>query len=354
MPTASHKLLATSAVGLFALVTAAQAQDATVTIAAYSGIFQDNYETAVIEPFMAANPDIEVSYYPMSNSAEMLGTLRAQKGSPQVDVVIMDVSVAKAATDEGLYAPLDRDSVPNIADVYPEGLVEGVNGAAVTFDNLVLLYNTGEIETPPTSWRALWDEAYDGMVVIPAAPDIQGTSLTVIANRMAGGPPYTESVEPGIALLGELAPRVQTWAPTPDPYLPIMNGSATVGIGWNARAQNYADQSEGSMGVALPEEGSVFQINTISVVEGSANAEAARRFMDYTLSPQAQKAFTETMFYAPSNQKAADIISPEALDRTAATPERRERMIPIDWLEIAKIRNDITEQWRRQIIAKSR
>ena len=92
----------------------------TVTLAAYSGIFQDHYTKAVVEPFMKANPDIKVEFYGMPNSAQMLGTLRAQKAAPQIDVVIMDVSVSKAATDEKLFDKIDESVSKNVADLYPD------------------------------------------------------------------------------------------------------------------------------------------------------------------------------------------------------------------------------------------
>ncbi len=44
-------------------------------------------------------------------------------------------------------------------------------------------------------------------------------------------------------------------------------------------------------------------------------------FANYALSREAQKAFTERMFYAPTNIKAE--IAPAALARTASSPENR-------------------------------
>ena len=95
------KCLAVTALALTLSAPAAIAQQKTVTLMAYSGIFQERYTKAVVEPFMKANPDIKVEFFGMPNSAQMLGTLRAQKAAPQADVVIMDVSVSKAGTDEG-------------------------------------------------------------------------------------------------------------------------------------------------------------------------------------------------------------------------------------------------------------
>lgn len=58
----------------------------TVTFLGYSGLFQERYTKAVIEPFMAANPDIKVDYFPQQGSSAMLGSLRAQKAAPQSEI----------------------------------------------------------------------------------------------------------------------------------------------------------------------------------------------------------------------------------------------------------------------------
>jgi putative spermidine/putrescine transport system substrate-binding protein len=54
------------------------------------------------------------------------------------------------------------------------------------------------------------------------------------------------------------------------------------------------------------------------------------------------------MFHAPVNKNAQ--ISPE-LAHTAATPKQLS-MLDVDWLEIAKIRDGISEQWRRRVLTR--
>jgi putative spermidine/putrescine transport system substrate-binding protein len=332
----------------------AHAQDTsvsgTVTLAAYSGIFQDNYQKAVVEPFMKKFPNVKVTFYPFPNSAQMLGALRAQKGSPQFDVALLDVSIAKVGTDEDLFAPLDPKAIPNIADLYDLATAPGVHGRAVTFDHLTLIYNTKAIPQAPTSWNALWDKSLSGKVAIQGIPDIQGIALTIMANKIAGGGDPAAGLDKGIARMVELAPLVQTWEPKPDVYTPIINGTAAIGIGWNARSQFYHDESKGVLGAVLPKEGSVFQINVLNLVKGSPNQKAAETFINYALGPEAQKSFTETMFYAPTNKKAE--ISKAALDRTAAG--FMANMVAVDWIAMAKARDKLTEQWRRQVLPASR
>lgn len=318
-----------------------------VTLLMYSGVVQDNYTEAVVEPFMEKYPDIEIEYVPAESSSEMLATLRTEKSAPVTDVAVMDISVAATGNDEGIFQPLDPEQVPNLADIAEQGKVEDNYGPAVTFDNLVLLQNTDEVPEESTSWEALWSEEVAGEVVVDAAPDIQGLSLMMIMNEIEGSD-YTESVDAGVERLSDLAPDVQTWAPNPDPYTMITNGSASMGIGWNARAQFYSDESDGKLGVSIPDEGSVFQINTINLVEGSDSPKAAQTFINYALSPEAQAAFTEQMYYAPTNTKTE--VSPEAQKRTASTPERQREMLDIDWSYVAGQNDAWTEMWRREIL----
>ncbi len=332
------------------LATTGAAAQQTLTVMGYSGLFQERYTKAVVEPFMRANPGIKVDFYGMPNSAQMLGILRAQRAAPQADVVIMDVSVSKAATDEKLLAKIDEATSPNVKDLYPDARVPGIDGVGVTFDDLVLLYNTDRVTTPPTSWMDLADPQYKGMVAFNGMPDIQGLSLVAILDKARGGADYLRNVEKGIAALGEIAPNVQTWDPKPEVYPVIISGQAAIGLGWNARAQVNADTSGGKLGIVLPREGTVFQINTINQIAGGPDKDAAVKFIDYALSPEAQKAFTEAMFYAPINAKAQ--ISQAASARTAV--RSMDKVIPIDWIALASVRNAITEQWRRKVLPLSR
>ena len=163
------------------------------------------------------------------------------------------------------------------------------------------------------------------------------------------GEDYTQTVEQSAAKLAELAPAVQTFDPKPDSYTLVINGSVALATGWNARAQYYADQSAGKLGVILPKEGSILQINTINLIKGSKNEAAAKAFINYALSPEAQAAFTEAMFYAPVNAKA--VVSPEATARTVSG--QLDKMLPLDWAWAATKSEQWNQIWKRQIISAS-
>lgn len=343
--------LAAAALALLAGPALAQApqQGGRMTLQAYAGIFRDNYSQVVVQPFASAS-GTQVQYFEGGTSAQMLGTLRAQRADPQIDVVIMDVTTAAIACAEGLVERINPADFPVLAELDQQARDSGgACGPAVTYDHLVMVYDTRAVSPAPTRFAAMWDPQHRGRVALSAPPNIQGLALTAILAHSAGGD--WRNVGAAMPRLRELAPSVQTFDPNPDGYTLILNDQVRFATGWNARAQLYRDQSQGRIGVVLPEEGTVFQINTINIVAGAKNRAQAAAFFRHALSAEAQKAFTERMFYGPTNTRAQ--ISPEAMGRTALAPEFRNRVIPLDWTEMVRLRDGWNQRWRREVIAAS-
>src|SRR5690606_20121444 len=104
---------------------------------------------------------------------------------------------------------------------------------------------------PPTSIADLWGPEYKGEIAW--ASGTMDMLMPLIAFNKSLGGDYLQNIDLAIDKLAELAPSVQTWAPTPDVYTVVMNGSAKVGFGWNSFAQYYADLSNGKLGIVAPE-----------------------------------------------------------------------------------------------------
>lgn len=329
----------------------AQTLSGQITLMSYAGIFQDNYTKAVIEPFLQAHPGVKVNYVPGGTSAQMVGSVRAQKADPQTDVAIMDVTTSSIGNLEGLFEKLSLSEFPVLNELLPEARAAGGEfGPAVTFDHLVIVQDAA-LNPQIAKLADLWRPDLKGHIALAAPPNIQGLALTAMTEKMEGGD-YRKSIDAAMKKLKELAPGVNTFDPNPDGYSLILNGVAKVATGWNARAQLYSDQTNGKIKALLPPEGSVFQVNTINLTAGSKNRAAAAAFVAHALSQGAQKAFTERMFYAPTNAKAD--VDAKALARTAASPENRARMIPVDWNEVLKVRDQWNNRWRREVISAAR
>ena len=328
-----------------AFATAAHAE--TATLMSYSDApFQDNYGAAVLAPYNKLGAANQVGFYGSISSATMLGELRTQKTNPQLDVVILDTTIAAIACAEGLIEKITPEMLPEMKDLDPAAIDSNGCGPGVTFDHLVIAYDTKRVTPAPTSLSVLADPKWKGRTSLAAPPNIQALALTAILAQANGGDWH--KADGAFDVLKTMAPDVQTYDPQPDGYTLLLNNTLDFTTGWNARTQLFHNRSDGEVGVMLPKEGTVLQINTINLVKGAPHRDAALAFMRYALSPAAQAAFTERMFYGPTNLKAN--VSPDAAARTAADPANKARVIPVDWNEMVKLRDAWTQKWRREII----
>jgi putative spermidine/putrescine transport system substrate-binding protein len=324
-------------------------EEATLNVSWGGGALHDNYLKAVVEPFMAENPNITVNLLEASNSAEQLGQLRAERASPSLDVVIMDITVAQVAYGEDLFQGLDPSKVPNVADLDPQAQFPDGQGAGVTFDAFVLNYDPTKVSPAPTSWKELLDPKWNNQSAGWPPPDLEGIFLTVAVNT-ALGHDYKATIDPALDALRAASANFQTWNPTPDTYPMIVDGTLSLAPGYNARAQLSADENPGRIATAYPSEGIVFQINRINLVAGSKNADAAQAFIDYALSPEAQAAFAQAMYYAPTNTKAKTLLPTDVLDRTA-TAEGLE-VITLDWPFIIQNRDAWEQAFKEKVLSQ--
>jgi putative spermidine/putrescine transport system substrate-binding protein len=348
MPPTRRRLLLGAAATL-ATPHIARAARRRMTVGAFDDVFQTNYEQAVVEPFRRAHPDIDVSYYPVTNSEQLVSLLRMSRAGPPVDVALLELTAARGATMIGVLAPLSRE-MPEFAGVPAGMFIPGVAGLPVMIDCLAIAYAPARVVPPPRAWRALWEQNVGGPITLNAAPDPAGLAFTLVANALFGSENYQKSFAGGIDAIRLIAPRVVTWYPLPDVYGAIIDGVASLGVAWNARGQMLAGTrlGEGKLAMALPREGSVPQVITINLAAGSRIPDAARAFIAYTLSPEAQQATATRLFYGPVN--SAGLVPPAVLARTAAAPDQRERMMEVDWTRVMEMSDDITREWRRRII----
>jgi putative spermidine/putrescine transport system substrate-binding protein len=230
--------------------------------------------------------------------------------------------------------------------VAPWGRLPENHGAALTTDNLAIVYNTKQLKTAPKSIADLWNPEYRNRLTLPIA-DTRGVALIPILDRMAGTD-YKATIDPAIAKLKTLAPAVQTWDPQPEVYTAIRAGSSAIGVAWNARGQYTKDISQGEVDVAIPSEGTVSQINTINLVGNAPNAQAAQLFINYALSVEAQTKFPESSFYGPTNSKVK--LSEAVAKRIYGDAKIQNQVIHLDWAWLSERYAGWVQRIKREVI----
>jgi putative spermidine/putrescine transport system substrate-binding protein len=129
----------------------------------------------------------------------------------------------------------------------------------------------------------------------------------------------------------------------------VQSGEVDLSICWNGRAQYLHDTQGGVIGIAAPKEGSIGQTNTINLVEGSKNAEAAQLFINYALSAEAQATFAEKSFYGPVNSKVQ--LADDVAQRIYGSKEAQAAQMTLDWPWIAGVYSEWIQRINREVIA---
>ncbi len=317
-----------------------------LNLVAYASVWQEQFQKAVIDPFVKLHPGVTVHYLAKRSSAEMLSALQAEGATPTTDVAIMDQSVANAANAARIFQPFTTKDVPNLAHVQKQFLTPGNYGPVDMADAVALLYDKSVFSKAPTSWNTYWDKKYSGRVAMVDPPSALGIDLTAIVSTMQGED-YHTSIDKAIARLKDLAPSVQSWLPNPDEYQTIITGQTVLSIGQNGRGQYYADQSGGKLGLVIPKEGTAYQLNTVNLRKDAPHEKVAKAFIDYSLSPAAQRAFAAALFYAPSIDNA-DL--PAEVQKRVVRTDGSVKVVDLDPTFVASIRDQWTDRWKREVI----
>ena len=330
-----------------AFVSPASSLGGTITVMGYPGDFRAKFTRHIIGPFERQFPNVRVSYFEGGNSAQMVGLLRSQRNDPQIDVAIIDASVTASVNQEGLFRPLTDAELPNLRELLPEAtrFTRGF-GPACTFDSYCLLYDTTRVRL--RSLAQWWEPASRGHLGFAAPPNIQGIALTLLVNRMMGGD-YKQSVDPAFAKLKELAPSVRTFHPNPNGLTLVLTGAVSLSTSWNAGSQQRRDEVGGTLGILIPPEGAIVIMDTVNVINGTRQLDAALAFANYVISARAQQAFAEATYYGATN--ARSIVRDDVLRRSVGNPVLQARIAPVDWAFVSPLRDEWTERWRRHVIA---
>lgn len=271
-----------------------------ITIATFGGSFLEAVEVCHIPAFESATGAAVETV--LGNSVQHAASVRAMGANADYDVVYIDDSAAMQLKAEGLLHPMDRAGLKSADELDPRAF--GPDDSFVVFMTgaTALAYNPELVETPPTSWRDLFDEKYKGRVAIGDVTGTAGWQFLLAVNKMRGG--SLDDVTPGIEAIKPLARDAVVQYTQADQLLALFaRGEVAMAPWYPDRAGSAADQGL-SIAVAYPKEGAVGIRPTLLIPKGSGRKDLAAAFIDIVLSKEAQECFAENKYAGPINLKA--------------------------------------------------
>jgi iron(III) transport system substrate-binding protein len=326
---------ATACAALAMLVATAQADEITV----YTSYEEDEL-AAFLEAMKEDLPDLEVNVLRLS-TGDLGARMLAEASNPQHDVIwgwavthMVDPRILEMLEP---YQPAGIEKVPErFRD--PEGRWFAVTGymAAFCVNNEVL---ERENLPMPTSWEDLLDPVYKGQVVMPN-PASSGTGYLQIASllQMKGeekGWQFLEALDENIAQYIKSGSR---------PCNVASEGEYAIGASFALRAiKNIVEGYPITM--VIPAEGAGHELEAHGLMRTSQNKEAAKRFLDWTLSDRAVQEYYDwkeivTISGGSMPQNFKDAGLPDDIGSV---------MYDMDYAWSAENREAILERWQRDI-----
>jgi len=329
----SKKLLATTAIVLCA-TSSAFADSLTV----YSALEEE--EIAIyLDAAKAAMPDLEIDVLRLS-TGKLGARLLAEAGNPQADLIwgwavtaMMDPQVLELMT------PVEIAGVDALAPEFRDA--DGRWFAQIGYMGAFCV-NTDRLESRglpmPTSWADLTAPEFEGEVLMPD-PNESGTGYLHVNAVL-----QTLGLEAGWAQLASVDPNMAQYTSSGSkPCKSARTGEYTVGISLAFTAIQSIEEGY-PLQMVFPSEGVGYELEASGVLASSDQQDAAKRFLDWTMSDEAIALFREhkalvTLAGGEQSEAGSNAGLPADISSVLA---------PVDFVESAGRQTEIKAEWRER------
>jgi len=310
------------------MMCAAQAMAATdLTVVSFGGANKAAQEKAFYSPWeKAGNGKIIAGEY----NGEM-AKVKAMVDTKSVSWDLVEVESPELARgcDEDMFEELDP-ALFGDKSKYVSGAISHC-GAGFFVWSTVLAYNADKLASAPTGWADFWNtEKFPGKRGLR-----KGAKYTLEFALMADGvaPKDVYKVlaskdgqDRAFKMLDKLKPSIQWWEAGAQPPQFLQSGDVVMSSAYNGRIAAVAKESK----LKVVWTGGVYDFDAWAIPKGSKNAEAAKKFIAYSLQPEQQKTFSENIAYGPANTDAVKLLSAETLEKMPTTEENIKDQVQID------------------------
>jgi iron(III) transport system substrate-binding protein len=293
--------------------------------------------------FEERRPDLDVRWLDMG-SQEVLDRVRSERANPQADIWFGGPhTIFARGAAEGLLEPYR----PSWADaIVPGGADPEARFFAAYLTPAVLVYNTDALsaDEAPRDWDDLLDPRFRGRVLI-RDPLASGTMRAFFGMVLGRSLRETGDTAQGMAWLRRLDAQTREYVLNPA----LLYEKLSRGEGW-LTVWDLPDillvQAQGRpLAYVLPASGTPVILDAIGLVRGAPHPDAARAFLEFVGTPEAQLLAAHEAYRLPARTDLPPDALPEwARDVLAA-------LVPaeIDWATLAERGDEWMRWWDRHV-----
>jgi len=241
---------------------------------------------------------IKVNYTNYESNENMYNKLKS--GGANYDLVIpSDYMIAKLVEEEML-AELNFENIPNykyILDEYKGLYYDPDNKYTVTYTvgMVGLIYNTTMVEGSPDSWGVLWDEKYEGKILMFNNPrDAFGIAQLYLGQSINNSD--IKQWDEAIAVLKKQNPLVASYV-MDEVYNKMESGDAALAPYYAGDFLTMYDVNP-DLAFVYPKEGVNFFVDAMCISKNAENKEAAELYINFMCEEEIAVANANYICYA--------------------------------------------------------
>ena len=303
-----------------------------VELVVYTALETDHLK-AYAESHRRANPDIDLKFIRDSNGA-ITARLLAEKAHPKADVILgVAASSMEIFKSEGLlaaYKPRGFEQIERrFSDVLEPPRWVGMN----IWTNLIC-FNPERDVPRPARWTDLTDPAYKGRISMPS-PVSSGTAfMQVMAWLQNMGESRAWS------FMDQLHANILQYTHSGSrPCQDAAEGDADIGISFDSRGNDLKQRGAG-LELVFPLDGLGWDIESSAIMRSTAKPAAARRFMDWVASRQANEVYARHYVIVAHKQVKGGLAHVPA--------DLGKRLAGSDFEYAARSRSRVLAEWTRR------
>ncbi len=268
--------------------------------------------------------------YDVFDSDEMVET-KLLTGNSGYDIVVPTLNFFGRQIQAGVFLPLDKSKIPNLANLDPEVMKRIATqdpgnqyGVPYMIGTTGIGYNVAKLKERfggSTDIANSWDLVFKpeniakmkdcGVTILDTPSD-----MIPIALHYLGEDPHSHDpavIEKAGALLKSIRPYVQNFHSSQ--YVgSLANGSTCLVVGWSGdiiQARDRAEEADNGVEVAysIPKEGAPQWFDMLAIPKDAKHPEAAYAFINYLLTPEVVAANTNFIHYANPVSAATALVN---------------------------------------------
>ncbi|GHH02972.1 extracellular solute-binding protein [Pseudodonghicola xiamenensis] len=268
----------------------------------------------------------------------------ARVGGGAMDVACLSDTDMYQMYAQDILTPVAELDIPNYANVFDTF----VNDYSIPhiYSGMVIVYDTTQVSTPPTSYADLWTEEYRGAV---GFSDILFNPVLLAASLAhGGGATDFDTAKDALMELKNAAggPKVYPSNEAIANAFEAKEIKAT--LMWKARAYQWS-QAGLSVAAATPSEGAIPVTFNAATTRFTQNKPGSAAVLNTMLDPEMQLVFAKAMGYLPTVSNAE--ISDDMHETLGFTDAEREAFVHPNYGYVAEQLSDTLTWWNQSFKA---